>query len=156
MNNVLIFIVQFFLWTLLVYLIHRAAHYRSKYNFLLKIHLQHHRINYLNKNNRVFKWYYIFFYFGSVKATVDVVLTLTLPAVFVYLMHPPTGVYILIIHYLYEVFLSEGLLDHNPAIRGKLTKVFSWGEYHLKHHKNPKCNFGLIITLWDKVFRTAK
>jgi sterol desaturase/sphingolipid hydroxylase (fatty acid hydroxylase superfamily) len=108
----------------------------------------------MNSNNRKFKWYYLFFYFGSIYATLDVLFMLTLPALIVYFIYPPLGIYILVLHYLYEVFLSEGALDHNPAIRGATTRFFAWGQYHLHHHRTWMSNYGLIITLWDNVFRT--
>lgn len=144
----------FLLWTFLVYLMHRLAHIRHKHNLFHAIHLSHHKIDYLNANNRKFKWYYFFFYFGSLNATLDVLIMLTLPAFIVYFIYPPLGIYILIFHYLYEVLLSEGALDHNPAIKGRITSFFAWGEYHLTHHKTWVSNYGLVITFWDTIFKT--
>ncbi len=146
----------FLLWTLFIYCLHRLAHYRNKFNLLYKIHLYHHKVDYYNEANRKFHWYYLFFYFGGIRETLDVIFMLTLPAVFIYLLFPQYGIYILAFHYLYEVFLSEGALDHNPRIRGPATRFFSWGQYHLIHHKTWKFNYSLIITLWDYVFYTMK
>jgi sterol desaturase/sphingolipid hydroxylase (fatty acid hydroxylase superfamily) len=153
--NILAFISLFLLWTLLVYLMHRLSHLKHKRNILRKIHFHHHNINYW-QGDKIFKWYYLLFYFGSFYATLDILISLTLPALLVYLIYPPVGIYILLFHYLYEVFFSEGLLDHNPNIKGGITKVFAWGQYHLIHHKFLKFNFGLMITLWDYVFGTNK
>lgn len=150
----LIFLFQFFLWTMLVYLMHRVAHIKRRYNPFHWIHMAHHRINYWKPENRVFRWYYFLFFFGSIQATIDVVLILTIPAVTVCLIYPATGVYILVFHYIYEVFFSEGVLDHNPRIKGTVTRFFAWGDYHLWHHKNWKYNYGLMITLWDSIFGT--
>jgi len=111
------------LWTLQIYILHRLAHIRHPLNFLYHIHISHHKINYLKEENRQFKWYYFFFYFGGILETVDVLVTITIPAIIVYFIYPPVGVYILIFHYLYEVFFSEGVLDHNPAIKGKIISV---------------------------------
>ena len=155
-KDYLLFISLFLLWTLLIYLMHRLAHVKSKFNFLYKLHVAHHKVNYWNEANRTFKWYYIFFYFGSWQATFDVFFILTLPAICISLLFPQPGIYLLVFHYLYEVFLSEGTLDHNPSIKGNLTKYFAWGQYHLTHHKTWKYNYGLIITFWDRVFETRK
>lgn len=140
----------------MIYLLHRLAHLRNRFNPLYKIHIHHHKVNYLSDSNRKFKWYYLLFYFGGVYETIDVLILLTLPAVSIYLVYPGVGIYLLFLHYIYEVFFSEGLLDHNPAIKGRVTNVFAWGEYHLAHHKTWKYNYSLIITLWDYVFGTKK
>ena len=152
----LIFLGLFLLWTLLVYFLHRLAHFRHKRNPLYRIHICHHRVNYFKEENRKFRWCYLLFYFGGLNETLDVLLVLTLPALVVYFIYPPTGVYILCFHYFYEVFFSEGLLDHNPKVKGGITKFFSWGQYHLTHHRTWKYNYSLIITLWDYVFSTKK
>jgi sterol desaturase/sphingolipid hydroxylase (fatty acid hydroxylase superfamily) len=152
----MIIIGLFLLWTLLIYFMHRLAHYRHRFNPLYSIHLSHHKINYLEDENRKFKWYYLLFYFGGVLETMDVLLMLTMPAFMVYFVYPPMGIYLLLFHYLYESFLSEGVLDHNPKIKGKITNFFSWGKYHLIHHKTWKYNYSLMITLWDRVFRTRR
>ncbi len=145
----------FLLWTLIAYFMHRIAHFRHRLNPLYYIHLAHHKINYLTED-RKFKWYYLLFYFGSIRETLDILLILTLPAIFLFALFPRLGIYLLAYHYLYEAFLSEGLLDHNPRIHGKVTKFFSWGEYHLTHHRTWKYNYSLMITLWDHVFGTLK
>jgi len=148
------FISLFLLWTLMVYWMHRLARIKSQYNFLYKLHLAHHKINYQKEANLKFRWYYLFFYFGSIRASLDVFFMLTIPAFLIYLIDSRVGIFILIFHYLYEVFLSEGLLDHNPKITGRITHFFSWGKYHLTHHKKWGYNFSLMITIWDWVFRT--
>jgi sterol desaturase/sphingolipid hydroxylase (fatty acid hydroxylase superfamily) len=154
--SVLITGLLFFLWTLIIYILHRLAHIKHKFNFLYWVHISHHKVNYFKPENRKFKWHYLFFYFGGILETLDVLLILTLPALLIYLIDPKHGLYILFIHYFYEVFLSEGLLDHNPRVEGKITNFFSWGKYHLAHHKSWKYNFSLMITLWDYVFKTVK
>ncbi|MDB5117680.1 MAG: hypothetical protein JWQ79_3172 [Mucilaginibacter sp.] len=145
----------FLLWTLLVYLMHRLAHFRHRFNFLYHIHRYHHRVNYLSEK-KGFRWYHFFFYFGSFYESLDVWLMMTLPAIALFLWQPKYGIYILVFHYLYEVFLSESQLDHNERITGKVTRYFSWGTYHLGHHRNIRSNFSLMITLWDSVFRTTQ
>ena len=68
---------------------------------------------------------------------------------------PKAGRPLLAFHYIYEVFLSENQLDHNPKITGRVTRWFAWGDFHLQHHVHPKQNIGLMITLWDRLFGTA-
>ena len=60
----------------------------------------------------------------------------------------------MVFHYVYEVFLSRTVLDHNPKITGKITRFISIGSFHLKHHTNVRCNFSFYITLWDYLFKT--
>src|SRR4051812_43242878 len=115
-HDLMMFVGLFFLWTLCIYFMHRIAHIQSKFNPFYQIHLSHHKINYLKKSNRKFQWYYFLFYFGSLYATLDVIFILTFPAFLMYWISPQYGLYIVGFHYLYEVFLSEGTLDHNPKI----------------------------------------
>jgi sterol desaturase/sphingolipid hydroxylase (fatty acid hydroxylase superfamily) len=63
---------------------------------------------------------------------------------------------VLLFHYIYEVFLSGLALDHNILIKGKITRFFAWGDYHLYHHVDLHKNYGLVLTLWDHVFGSAK
>jgi sterol desaturase/sphingolipid hydroxylase (fatty acid hydroxylase superfamily) len=149
----------FLLWTLAIYWIHRLSHIHSRRNPLWRVHVAHHQINYLGSLDPIDplpKYLKYLFWFGSWKTTLDVVMVLTLPLVAIACFVPQYGILLLILHYFYEVFLSEGTLDHNPRIKGPVTKVFAWGHYHLLHHKNLKVNYGLLITLWDVVFGTAK
>jgi len=146
----------FLLWTFIVYLLHRLSHFKHKLNFLYFIHRYHHRVDYNIERIRKFDWRYLLFYFGGFYESLDVVCTMTLPALVLYLIFPIYGGYLLTFHYLYEVFLSEGQLDHNPTITGAVTNYFSWGKYHLKHHKDVRCNYSLIVPFWDFIFGTQK
>ena len=156
LKNIFLFVTLFLLWTLLVYLMHRLAHIRHRANVLYYFHVAHHKVDYLKERNRKFKWYYLLFYFGGIRETLDVILILTIPLLIVCFIYPPLAVFLIGFHYIYEVFLSEGLLDHNPSVKGKVTQFFSWGNYHLTHHKTWRYNFSLMITLWDYVFKTKK
>src|ERR1700744_2338404 len=140
-SPILNFTFLFLLWTFIVYVLHRLSHIKHKFNFLYFIHRYHHRVDYSIQNRRKFDWRYLLFYFGDFYESLDVICTMTLPAFILYLIFSKYGVYLLAFHYLYEVFLSEGQLDHNPRITGAITKYFSWGEYHLKHPKNVRYNY---------------
>ncbi|WP_254659860.1 sterol desaturase family protein [Paenibacillus sp. KS1] len=146
-------IAYFFLWTLYSYSVHRLAHIPHKKNFLYKIHIVHHRVKYGDSNWPEFSNY--FFWFGSFKASLDIWLTLTLPLIVLVFIDPVPGGILLGFHYVYEVFLAGKVVDHNPRIRGIITRWLSIGAYHLKHHDLYKCNYSFFITLWDHIFQTT-
>ncbi|EIJ36304.1 sterol desaturase family protein [Thiothrix nivea] len=158
MNIVLLSVLLVVTWLLAAYFIHRVAHIKHKWNILFYIHKAHHEINYLasDEQNSAFKMRYLLFLFGDYRGTLDVLLTLTLPALLVLFVHTEIGLGILIFHYIYEVFLSEHVLDHNPRIRKCGARCFAWGEYHLMHHLKPSCNFGIILPIGDYLFGTYK
>jgi len=147
-------IVWFLVWTLYSYLIHVLAHTKFKYNFLKKLHKKHHAYDY--GGSKWPPWHDYFFYFGTWQGTLDVWITFTFPILIIMLFNLEVGLCLLVFHYFYEVFLSRNILDHNPGIRGKLTKFIPIGEYHLSHHRNIKCNYSFFITLWDYVFFTEE
>jgi sterol desaturase/sphingolipid hydroxylase (fatty acid hydroxylase superfamily) len=94
------------------------------------------------------------FWFGGWKESLDVWITFTLPIVVLIFFDPAYGVILFIFHYVYEIFLSRNVLDHNPNITGKFTKYIPVGKFHLKHHTYYKCNYSFFITLWDFLFKT--
>ena len=141
-------------WLGMAYGIHRLAHWPGAWNRLHRWHRAHHAPAYLEVSRR-FRWHHALLCFGSVPETLDIWLTLTLPLLLVALLLPQQGAVLLLFHYVYEILFSDQRLDHNPHIRGPLTRVFAWGQYHLRHHADPRRNFGLILTVWDHVFATA-
>jgi len=142
----------FLLWTLYSYTIHYLAHTKIRYNFLKYFHLKHHAYDY---GESFFPpWHDYFFWFGHIKSSMDVYITFTLPLVLLAMFDPLYGVILLVFHYFYEVFLSRNVLDHNPRIKGWITKIIPIGSFHLMHHRHAKCNYSFFITLWDHVFRT--
>lgn len=145
----------FILWTLYSYTIHRIAHIPSKKNPLYKVHHVHHRVKY-DPAKSLPELSNYFFWFGSWYASLDVWITFTLPLVILVIIDPVPGIVLLVIHYLYEVFLSGNVIDHNPNIKGKITRIFAVGEYHLHHHKVYRKNYAFFITLWDHVFGTKQ
>ncbi|WP_233167380.1 sterol desaturase family protein [Paenibacillus roseus] len=145
-------VVYFLLWTLYSYTMHVLAHITHKKNFLHKIHMAHHKYDYGES-----KWpplHDFFFWFGGWKETLDVWLTFTLPIVVLIFFDPVYGIILFVFHYIYEIFLSRNVLDHNPNIKGKFTSIIPVGVFHLKHHKLYKCNYSFFISLWDYLFRT--
>ena len=115
------FLFVFLIWSLYAYGMHVLAHYNPRRNPLFKIHKAHHLIKYhqLNKPSLP-TWQNYLLWFGGLRESLDVWLTLILPALILALLLPSTGGVLLLLVYLYEVFLSETVLDHNPKIGGIL------------------------------------
>jgi sterol desaturase/sphingolipid hydroxylase (fatty acid hydroxylase superfamily) len=144
--------VCFVLWTLYSYSIHVVAHMNFKWNFLRPLHLKHHSYRYSG-----IRWpplHDYFFWFGTWKGTLDVWITFTLPLLVLWFFEREVATVLLAFHYIYEVFLSRDILDHNPNIVGKITNVIPIGAYHYRHHSNYKCNYSFYICLWDHLFGT--
>ncbi|MEM9304566.1 MAG: sterol desaturase family protein [Pseudomonadota bacterium] len=148
----------FLLWTFCMYWLHRWSHIAKPGNLLWKIHVAHHQIPYLSRATpdvRPTPGQFVF-WLGGWRESLDVIVVMTLPLVLITLAFPQYGLPLLVFHYFYEVFLSEGLLDHNPRVKGPVTRYFAWGHFHLFHHINLKVNYGLIVTWWDHLFGTAR
>lgn len=142
----------FLLWTLYSYTIHVIAHSQMKYNFLKYFHIKHHAYNY--GDSKLPPWHDYFFWFGDIRTSMDVYITFTLPLIVLAIFEPLYGSLLLVFHYLYEVFLSRNVLDHNPKITGTITKLFPIGSFHLTHHHYARCNYSFFLTLWDFLFGT--
>lgn len=151
---VALFALALLAWTALAYGIHRLAHHSARWNRLALAHRAHHHPAYLLRP-RPLRWHHLLFWFDTPAETLDVWFTLTLPALLVAALFPAQGPVLLGFHYLYEVLLSDGRFDHNPAIDGPITRVLACGSYHLEHHRNPARHYGLILTLWDHVFGSS-
>lgn len=149
-----LFLLAVLAWTALGYAIHRLAHHSGEWNLLARLHRAHHAPAYLS-TPRPLRCHHLLFWFDTRAETMDVWITLTLPALLIAALLPAQGPALLALHYLYEILLSDGRFDHNPAIDGAITRVLACGTYHLEHHRQPQRHFGLILTLWDHIFRTA-
>jgi sterol desaturase/sphingolipid hydroxylase (fatty acid hydroxylase superfamily) len=147
----------FLIWTLVIYCMHRLAHISHRWNPLWQLHRAHHRNPYLSQlpESKWPKFGQWFLWLGNWRASLDVIVSMTLPLLIIAYFAPHVGLPLLVFHYFYELFFSEYGLDHNPNIQGKATRFFAWGEFHLYHHLTPKKNFGLLITLWDRLLGTA-
>ena len=161
LSNILLYMLGlagcFLLWTFVIYCLHRLSHIHHPANPLWRIHVAHHKIPYLHSEQRQ-RWPSLgqyFFWLGDWKTSLDVFLVMTVPLIIISIIWPQYGIPLLVFHYLYEVFLSESVLDHNPHVKGRITRWFAWGDFHLHHHIDMKSNYGLMITLWDRLFGTA-
>jgi len=154
-QEILLFATMFMVWLGMAYGIHRLAHWSTPWNLLHRLHAVHHQPGYLRQTRRL-RWHHFLLCFGSVSETLDIWFTLTLPLLLISLVLPVQGAMLLVFHYLYEIFCSDSQLDHNPSLSCPLTRVFAWGDYHLRHHSNPTGNFGLILTFGDHLFASAR
>jgi sterol desaturase/sphingolipid hydroxylase (fatty acid hydroxylase superfamily) len=147
----------FLAWTFLVYWMHRLSHIHHARNPLWQLHRAHHMHPYLSQSgaSKMPTFGQLFLWLGSWRASLDVFVVMTMPAILIAIISPRFGIPILVFHYVYEIFCSEYALDHNPNVQGRVTRIFAWGDFHLFHHMMPKRNFCLVITLWDRIFLTA-
>ena len=150
------FFIAFFLWTFMSYWLHRFAHINHSCNPLYKIHKFHHQKKYDENDLWKFYWPSIWFWFGNIKQTLEIWIVFTIPAILIAIIIGGGAFYLLPLHYIYEVLFADRLVEHNPRIKGKITKIFAIGSYHLIHHDKFKYNYGFYITLWDHIFGTVK
>jgi sterol desaturase/sphingolipid hydroxylase (fatty acid hydroxylase superfamily) len=148
----------FLVWMLWAYWFHRLAHIPSTRNPLWQIHLAHHKEKYGLEEPISWwpHWTAFLLWFGNLRASLDVWLTLTLPVVLLSFIVPQYGLPLLAFNYVYEVFLSEKTWDHNPQVKGWITRYLACGVYHLSHHRRTEVNLAFYVTIWDYVFGTVK
>lgn len=138
-------IIYFFLWTLILYVIHRIVHVVP---FLKKIHFDHHL--YVTKHVGCMSWHWnnLFLFNDNWTSTADLWITEVTPTIIFCLM---TGSWwILCFYYIWAAFIQEKL-EHNPEID---LYPFTSGKWHLIHHRNFKKNYGLFHPFWDRIFCT--
>lgn len=140
------FILYFFLWTFVLYWIHRIGH---RIPIIQKIHWYHHR--HINANPPT-KWHWnnIVLFNDNWISTADLWITEVIPTIiFGYL----TGQYwILIFYYIWAAVFQE-TLEHNSEVD---IHAFTSGKWHLIHHQHYNKNYGLFFPLWDVIFNTYK
>lgn len=78
------------LWLGLAYGIHRLAHVPARWNLLRRLHAVHHSPRYRELPQR-WRWHHLLLCFGSPAETIDIWITLTLPALLTALMFPAQG-----------------------------------------------------------------
>lgn len=135
--------ILFLIWTLMIYVNHRLAHILPFYN----LHDEHHRLV-ANGIEYQPNWKNYFLYLDNWKVTVDNWIIEVIPTlIFSYL----TGYWIFSIgHYIWTAFMQE-YLEHNRYID---LYPLTTGKWHMNHHIEKNCNYGLFIPIWDKVFGT--
>lgn len=136
---------MFIIWTMILYWIHRVAH---SIDFLKKFHLDHHR--YVNRIGSKSRWELnnLLLYNDTRYSTIDLWLTEVIPT---FLFSLITGHWwIFFLYYVWAAFLQE-YLEHKKGVN---VPFFTFGDWHLKHHRHYDKNYGLFFPLWDKVFGT--
>jgi sterol desaturase/sphingolipid hydroxylase (fatty acid hydroxylase superfamily) len=131
----------------MLYWIHRLVH---KIPILLKYHVDHHL--FINKTGKKSKWEFnnIFLFNDTKKSTIDLWISEVIPTIIFSIV---TGEwFIFLFYYLWAAFFQE-YLEHNNRINFPL---FSFGQWHLIHHKSSNKNFGLFFPVWDIIFKTNK
>lgn len=138
----------FFFWTLILYWLHRLSH---SLKFLKQYHLDHHRFIFKNGNTKS-KWHVnnLLLYNDSMHSTIDLWLTEVIPT---FLFALITGHWwIFVFYYVWAAFFQE-FLEHKKGLN---LLPFTFGDWHLVHHRNFNYNYGLFFPIWDIVFRTNK
>jgi sterol desaturase/sphingolipid hydroxylase (fatty acid hydroxylase superfamily) len=144
-------IVYFFVWTLILYWIHRIGH---TVPILKKFHFDHHRLvlDKLRKNEKPTKWHWsnLFLFNDTWKSTVDLWITEVIPTLLFSLV---TGQWWLsVFYYVWAAFIQEAI-EHDPKFNWPL---LTSGQWHLQHHVSSNKNYGLFFPVWDMVFDSHK
>jgi sterol desaturase/sphingolipid hydroxylase (fatty acid hydroxylase superfamily) len=58
-----------------------------------------------------------------------------------------------VFYYFWAVLIQERI-EHNPNF--DIYPILTSGKWHLIHHSNYDKNYGVFISLWDKIFKTYK
>jgi len=136
-------IFYFLLWTLILYIIHRLAHVIP---LLKKYHFDHHRV--INLNEVKWNWNNLLLYNDTKYSTIDLWLTEVIPT---FIFSAVTGQWWIIIFYYWWAALIQERIEHNKFFD---MPVLTSGKWHLMHHGTGNYNFGLFISLWDRIFKT--
>lgn len=137
-------VVYFFLWTLVLYWIHRLGHHTP---IIRDFHLDHHR--FILSNHTTWHWSNLFLFNDNWKSTTDLWITEVIPTlIFSYI----TGAYwISVFYYVWAAFIQESI-EHNQNFN---IPLLTSGKWHLIHHRS-SYNYGLFFPTWDLMFGTYK
>lgn len=139
------FVVEFLAWLLLLYGVHRAAH---TVPWLRKWHLNHHAIIGRNGYKSYWEWNNLLLFNDTLTSTIDLWLTEVLPTI---LFSAITGAWWISIFYYTWAALFQEVLEHHPNVN---MYPFTFGQWHLVHHRYMNQNYGLFLPVWDKFFET--
>lgn len=144
-NTIIECIFYFFLWTLILYWIHRASH---QFRFLSILHRQHHK--FVRENTITWHWSNIFLFNDNWPSTFDLWLTEVIPTVIFVIITQQW--WLGIGFYLWTALIQERI-EHNKHFN---FPVLTSGKWHLLHHGHCACNYGIVTPFWDCVFNTNK
>ena len=135
-----------FLWSFMIYWIHRIAHMVPA---LGRWHREHHA--YVRQHEITWHWNNIFLFNDNWPSTVDYWTTEVIPT---FLFSWITGQWwIMIGFYFYAAFIQEWV-EHNRSFNAY--PLYTSGQWHMLHHTHYPCNFGIMTPLWDVMFKTAR
>lgn len=138
--------VVFLLWTLVLYVIHVAAH---RIPVLIKLHRDHHAYIRVVKTTK-WHWSNLVLFNDTWKSTADLWITEVIPTVLISYL---TGHWwVSALYYVWAATLQE-TLEHHPSVN---VYPLTFGKWHLVHHRNSTKNFGLFIPVWDILFKTER
>jgi sterol desaturase/sphingolipid hydroxylase (fatty acid hydroxylase superfamily) len=145
-------IFYFFLWTFLLYWVHRIAHVTP---IIQNFHRDHHKFISVNTKGNIkpndWHWSNLFLFNDNWNSTIDLWLTEVIPTL---LYSWVTGAWwISIFYYIWAAFIQERI-EHNPNF--DIYPLLTSGRCHLVHHSIPNKNYGLFFSMWDKAFGTFK
>ena len=139
------FVLYFFMWTFCLYWVHRAAHILP---ILKTYHFNHHKV--INTNTIKWNWNNLLLYNDTKESTIDLWLTEVIPTCIISYI---TGQWWLIVFYYLWASLIQERVEHNKHFN---IPLLTSGKWHLNHHKDGKCNYGLFTSIWDIVFKTNR
>jgi lathosterol oxidase len=139
-------ILEFVLFTFVVYWIHRLAHIIPYIGYF---HNDHHKM--VNKQ-QLWGWHWsnFFLFNDSWKSTADLWITEVIPLIILSFIF--NSWYLFGIYYVWAAIFQERI-EHNGNFD---MKYITSGKWHLFHHKQPKYNFGIFFPVWDMIFGTYK
>lgn len=140
------FIIYFFLWTFLLYWIHRIGH---KVPYIKKWHWDHH--SYIVRNGmQPWHWNNLFLFNDTWLSTLELYALEVIPTL---LFSWITGQWWIFVFYYIWAAWPQILLEHNKTVDFPL---LTSGQWHLIHHRHPNKNYGLFFPVWDILFGTYK
>lgn len=132
----------------MIYWIHRLAH-QYKIPIFSWFHRQHHR--FVATHTITWHWSNIFLFNDDWYSTIDYWLTEVIPTIIFVLITEQW--WIAIVFYFYAAFIQEHL-EHNKNFNAY--PLYTSGKWHMMHHTDYPCNFGIGTPFWDYVFNTNK
>jgi sterol desaturase/sphingolipid hydroxylase (fatty acid hydroxylase superfamily) len=141
------YLFYFFLWTFMIYWMHRIVHLVP---YVRKIHGDHHA-QVSQETIRGLHWSNLFLFFDSWKSTADQWITEVIPT---FILCYITGQWwLMIFYYIWAAFIQESI-EHNEKF--DLYPFITSGRWHLIHHRHPSSNYGVFFPIWDVLFGTWK
>jgi sterol desaturase/sphingolipid hydroxylase (fatty acid hydroxylase superfamily) len=138
------FVLYFFLWTLLLYWVHRISHLTP---VIRLIHLHHHK--FILTHSTKWHWSNLFLFNDDWTSTLDLWITEVIPTLLFSLITDQW--WISIFYYIWAAFIQE-TIEHDEYFN--LPGLTS-GKWHLMHHRK-EINYGLFTPQWDMIFGTYK